>query len=143
MLFAVSLLCLVLTGRCQRVETVAPPNNILVFEGTLEKLAPDVGILSGGIAVYRLAKYRIETICQGDYDEKEIVVDHLILSGNEFADIKIGDRVCVTVQVADKVLARYNADGIRSPSDVIKTFYVGVDGVTRSHQDSNCCHAPR
>jgi len=62
----------------------------LVIEGTLEKLGPDTGMLSGRIAVYRLAKYRVERVCEGNYDSKEIVVDHLILSGKEFEDISVG-----------------------------------------------------
>ena len=139
--FAVSLVCLVLLASCHRVETEAAPTDNLVFEGTVEKLAPDLGILSGGIAVYRLARYRIETICQGKYDGKEIVVDHLVLTGKEFEDVKIGDRVCVKVKIIDKVPARYDADGIRSPSDVVKTFYVG-GAIRVSRQGTNCCDVP-
>jgi len=113
-----------------------------MFEGTLEKLAPDGGVLSGRIAVYRLAKYRVERICNGKYDGKEIVVDHLILDGKEFEGVDVGDRVCVTVRVSDKILARYNADDIRSPSDSVKTFFVGeeIRGIAAGQ---SCCDLSR
>ena len=142
---SVTLLLVLLAAfsNCQGMQKASSPDDVLVFEGTIEKLGPDQGILSGRIAVYRLAKYRIQRMCAGKYDEKEIVVDHLVISGKEFKDLKIGDRVCVRVKIADKVLARYDADGIRSSSDVVKTFYVAVEAVRRSHQVSNCCDTPR
>jgi hypothetical protein len=85
----------------------------------------------------------VETICQGKYKGKEIVVDHLVLSGHEFENINIGDRVSVTVQVSDKVLARYDADGIRNSSDTVEMFYVGMEDIKRSHSGSNCYYTPR
>ena len=139
--FSLSLVLLALTASCRGVKTESPPSNILVFEGTIEKLAPDQGTLSGRVAVYRLAKYSVERICDGKYDKKEIVVDHLVFNGKEFESAKVGDLVCVRAQISDKVLVRYDEDGIRSPSDVVKTFYVAVDGPRRMSQGSKCCVA--
>ena len=124
---------------CQRMETVSVPGNTLLFEGIVERLAPDPGTLSGRIAVYRLAKYRVKRVCEGKYERDEIVVDHLVFDGREFENVKIGDRVCVTVKITDRVLARYDADGIRSPADVIDTFYVAADRIVRSDQGLRCC----
>lgn len=140
--FALSVALPLLLSTCHRVKTQDRPHETFMFEGTLEKLAPDGGVLSGRIAVYRLAKYRVERICNGKYDGKEIVVDHLILDGKEFEGVDVGDRVCVTVRVSDKILARYNADDIRSPSDSVKTFFVGeeIRGIAAGQ---SCCDLSR
>ena len=74
-------LILVLTpliyGGSDHSRLPSQPENVLVFEGTIEKLAPNPGIVSGTIAVYRLARYRVTRVCSGKYEEKEIVIDHL------------------------------------------------------------------
>ncbi len=131
----------VFLSACHGVRTQERPAQTFVFEGTVEKVAPDLGILSGRVAVYRLAKYRVQKVCSGKYDGKEIVVDHLILDGKEFDGVDVGDRVCVTVRISDKILSRYNADGIRSPSDSVKTFYLGekIESIDASR---SCCALP-
>jgi len=123
---------------CHGVKPQDKPAQTFVFEGTLEKLAPDLGILSGRIAVYRLAKYRVQQVCNNAYEEKEIVVDHLVLNGKEFEGVEVGDRVCVTVRISDKILSRYNADGIRNSSDSIKTFFIGEE-IRNIDAGRNCC----
>jgi hypothetical protein len=122
---------------CPGSKTENVPDDTLTFEGTLESLAPDVGILSGRIAVFRLAKYRVKKVCQGNYSGKEIIVDHLILNGREFDGVNVGDRVCVSVKISDRIVTRYNAEGIRSPKDTVKIFYVG-GGVAGKDQASSC-----
>ncbi len=109
----------------------------IVFVGTLERIGPDPGILSGDLAVYRLAKYRVQHVCNGEYHEKEIVVDHLVLTGKEFEGIKVGDQVCVSVEKSKKVFARFNAEGIRGPKDIVKTFFVGSIVIT-NNKDLTC-----
>lgn len=129
-------------GTCHKVETQQEPSKSVVFEGTVEKLAPDLGILSGRIVVYRLVKYRVERVCAGKYDGKEIVVDHLILEGKELEGVNVGDRVCVTVTISDKILSRYNAEGIRDPSEPVKTFFLG-EAIWRVDAGLSCCGASR
>lgn len=107
-----------------QVANESSPAEKIVFEGLVERISPDSGILSGNVAVYRLAKYRVKRICKGRYQGKRIVVDHLILTGKELEGIKVGDQVCVLAQKSNKILARFNANGIRRPSDRVKTFYV-------------------
>jgi len=96
-------------------------------------------MLSGRLAVYRLAKYRVERVCAGDYNAKEIVVDHLILSGKELEDISVGDQVCLTLKISDKIAAKYDAEGIRNSTDTVKTFYVAHDVIRRTTHPSDCC----
>lgn len=97
----------------------------IVFEGTVLRFAPEPAWVSGNTAVYRLVKYRVERVCGGRYADAEIVVDHLILNGKELEGIKVGDKVCVSVDKTNKIFARYNEKGIREPSDVVKVFYIG------------------
>jgi hypothetical protein len=89
--------------------------------------------------VFRLAKYRVEKICQGNYSGKEIVVDHLIFNGRELDGVNVSDRVCVSVKVSDKIVTRYDAEGIRNPSDVVTTFFLGEE-ITHFNKDLPCCN---
>ncbi len=98
----------------------------LVFEGIVLKIAPSVPA-SGYFAFYRLAKYRIERVCRGRYTKTEIVVDHLSLSTKELDAIKVGDRVCLSVEPSQKIFTRTNVEGIREKSEKIKIFYIGSE----------------
>lgn len=102
-----------------------PVNETLVFEGIVSRIGPDPGYLSGGLPAYQLVKYRIERIILGRYEGREIVVDHLILTGKELEGIKVGDRICVTVGASERIDLRVNAKGIRKVSQAVKTFYIG------------------
>ena len=93
-----------------------------MFEGTIEKLAPNPESVSGWNAVYRLAKYRVERICAGEFEGKEIVVDHIVFDRKEFESVNVGDRVCVTAKISNKIHTRFDADGIRSPFENVPTF---------------------
>jgi hypothetical protein len=99
-------------------------DEVLVFEGTVLKIAPSVPA-SGEFAFYRLAKYRVESVCRGRYEGAEIVVDHLSLTTKELDGIKVGDRVCVTVRPSKKLSMRQNVEGIRTESERVETFYIG------------------
>ena len=61
----------------------------IVFVGTLQAISPDTGMVSGDLAIYRLAKYHVQRLCRGQYKEKEIVVDHLIVTGRELEGVKV------------------------------------------------------
>ena len=102
----------------------APIDQALAFEGIVSRIGP-AGRISGDVLAYQLVKYRVERIITGHYESKEIVVDHLIITGKELERIKVGDRVCVTVRASEKVDLRVNANGIRKASQAVKVFYIG------------------
>src|SRR5262245_42752544 len=104
-----------------------PANETLAFEGLVSQIGPDPGYLSGGLPAYQLVKYRIQRIVSGRYEGREIVVDHLILTGKELEGIKVGARVRVTVRASEKIDLRVNAKGIRKASQVVKVFYIGEE----------------
>ena len=115
-----------------------PPDTQIVFQGTVLKLAPDPGTGSGSaLVVYQLARYRVDRVCRGSYSEKEITVDHLILSGKELEGVKVGDRLCVTVEKRPKVFNRWNSPGIREESDVVEMFYLGGEAKPSGQPDCN------
>jgi len=91
----------------------------------VSQIGPDPGYLSGDTPAYRLVKYRVERIITGRYVGKEIVVDHLILTGKELEGIKVDDRVCVKVRAYEKIELRVNAKGIRKASQAVRVFYIG------------------
>ncbi len=128
-----------IVSSCQLARTQSASNDTLMFEGTLEKLGADPGTVSGRLAIYRLAKYRVEKVCAGEYEHEEIVVDHLIFTGKEFGNIKIGERVCVKVKVSREINVRNNAEGIRTPNETVNIFYVASEAPVRLSDDTECC----
>ena len=145
-----SILLLVVMAGCNNVRTgedavavntTQTASETIVFDGTLLQVGPDVGLTSGRFAVYRVAKYRVERVCEGKYDGSEIVVDHLVLNGKEFENINVGDRVCVMVKMSRRILVRYDAEGIRSSSDVVDVFYIAADKIKALAGRSSCCEA--
>ena len=140
---ALTLFLVALIASCQRGETASQSETVITFEGTIEKLAPNPDFVSGIIAVYTLAKYRVERVCKGTYDKSEIVVDHLVFDRKEFEGFNLGDRVCVTAKISNKVHTRYNEEGIRDTSETITTFYVASDRITRADESGRCCAPAR
>lgn len=132
-----SLTLVLLMAACHGTGAKNEPPGTLTFEGTVEALAPDLGILSGRILVYRLAKYRVNKVCSGQYSGNEIVADHLILSGREFEGINVGDRVRVTVTVSDKIGTRFDSKGIRDQHDVVTVFFLGEE-IRRLDKEPPC-----
>ena len=141
--FALCLALVASSASCQRAQTASEPENVIVFEGTLEKLGPNAQFVSGWAAAFRLAKYRIERICAGKFDGKEIVVDHIVFDLKQFEGFKVGDRVCVKATISNKIPSRHNEEGIRNPSETITTFYVASDKITRADESGRCCAAAR
>jgi hypothetical protein len=125
-LLATSFACFVLAGaRVEGQTNRRPPIKVdVVIEGTVLNISPPTPV-SGLVFYYRLVKYRVERVCKGKYAGAEIIVDHQIIAGSELDDVKVGDRVGVAVRRAESVAKRWDAEGIRDPSDVIKVFYVG------------------
>lgn len=133
-----SIICivfLVVTAKAEKVTK--PPKTDIVFEGTILQMAPPLPV-SGMVFSYRLVKYRVERVCKGRYSSTEIIVDHQILAGTELDGVKVGDRVCVAVTKSKNVAKRWDIEGIRSPSDIVKLFYIG-GGVARAQATSCFC----
>jgi hypothetical protein len=111
---------------------------IVIIEGTIlaiSPLMPPGAIVSPGVvSQYRLVKYKVARVCKGRYEGDEIVIDHLILSGKELADRKVGDRVYVGAWKTNEAAARRNYPGIREASDNISEFYDGGNVVMADSQ---------
>ena len=102
-----------------------PPSEHLVLDAVVTQIGKNPGVGSGVFAVYQLAKYKIVKVCEGDYTQPEIVVDQLLLTAHELDDLRVGERVRLSVQRSKTVLMRYNQQGIREPGDEIREFYLG------------------
>lgn len=111
-------------------------DQIILFRGTVISLAPTPGFGSGIVAVYQLAKYRLDHLCRGHYEANEIVVDHLILTGTELESIKVGDTLCVLAHRSVTIPDRWNYPGIREKTDAVEAYYVGESA--RLGSDSEC-----
>src|ERR1044072_3496569 len=106
-------------NKAQRVEKAPEASEVIVFEGTLDKLGPDPGFVSGTLAAYQLAKYRVERICEGQYEETEIIVDHRVFTRKEFEGINVNDRLCITVKKSTDMSEQFYDNVLRSPKDDI------------------------
>ena len=121
-------LTFVLVHACQsQVPSLQSQSQNLVLEGTVEKIGVSPGIGSGGFAVYQFAKYRVSSVCEGDFDQQQIIVDHLLLHGNELDGLRPGDRVHLIVKKSDKIFTRNNEDGFRNANDKVEVFYIGEE----------------
>lgn len=96
---------------------------LIVFQGRVIKVDRSPRENSGQNLVYRLAKYKIERVYAGEYTGSEIVVDHLMITGDELNGLKVGNVVCVTVEKRKELSTKWNARGIREPSEVVNMFY--------------------
>jgi hypothetical protein len=120
-----TMLCAAALIFASNIEGKSSINESLAFEGVVLQIGPFPGYLSGFLPAYQLVKYRIERIISGRYEGKEIVVDHLMITGKELEGIKVGDRVCVTALPSEKIELRVNAKGIRNASQAVNLFYIG------------------
>ena len=111
----------------------------LVFEGRILAIGPSPGYGSGGVQAYQLVKYRINHLCEGDYNGAEIVVDHLLLSADKLKDLKVGEVVCIGVTKSKDMSSRWNDGKLRHASDKVDTYYVELGTLIR-----NCrCRRPK
>jgi hypothetical protein len=97
----------------------------LVIAAVVEKIGKDPGVSSGYYLIYQLAKYRVVEVCAGNYSQKEIVVDHLLVSGDELKALRVGDKVYLTLQPSKTIKMRFNEEGFRDSSQNVGTFYIG------------------
>ena len=108
--------------RCDATATNDPSS--LVVTAVVEKVGRYTETSSGIYTIYQLVKYRIVAVCAGSYDKKEIVVDHLLVSGDEVKGLKAGDKVYLTLQPSKSIAMRFDEEGLRSASENIETFYI-------------------
>ena len=52
-----------------------------------------IGALSGRSAFYRMASYSVIEVIKGALKKEEITVSHLILTGKELDELRVGDKV--------------------------------------------------
>lgn len=116
---------LLLLSYCQSPRSASNESNKIVFEGRVIKIAPEPQAVSGGAAVYRLVKYEVERVCRGKLNDKQIIVDHLILDRSELKGIKEGDLLCVEVKTAKTLPTITYEPGIRNKGEKVKTYYDG------------------
>jgi len=112
-------------------------NTLLVFEGTVIKVGDLPSMSCGVMAVYQLAKYRVDRVLAGNYKATDIIVDHLACKRDVLNGISAGDKVIVVVNKRGSVLQRWNAEGIRNPDDKVNVFYVAK----RVARATSCCDA--
>ncbi len=121
---------------CVFLATTTPiwaqfPYEEIIFAGKVIKISPGPFVVSGDIPSYGLVKYKITKIYVGKYDKEEIVVDHLILTGNELDNIKPGNKVKITVHKSKSIALRINFHGIRETSEAIEFYYLARGTITR------------
>jgi hypothetical protein len=94
---------------------------LVSLRGTVVAIGPREPA-SGIIASYRLAKLKVDAVCRGHYTGDEMVVDCLVLVGNELDTLVVGEKVFVTVEPRRKLLSRFNVPGFRDVSDTVPMY---------------------
>ena len=123
---AIISLALVFTHACQSKARVAlSETQNLVIEAFVEKIGSAPGVGSGVRAVYQFAKYSVTQVCEGEYHQQDIVVDHIMLYGDELDGFRPGDKVRLVVQKSNTIFTRNNEDGFRNAHEKVDVFYIG------------------
>jgi hypothetical protein len=123
---AIICLAVVFIHTCQSKARVAPSETQnLVIEAVVEKIGAAPGVGSGNRAVYQFAKYKVTQVCEGKYNQQDIVVDHLILYGDELDAFRHGDKVRLVIYKSNTIFTRNNEDGFRNAHDKVEVFYIG------------------
>jgi hypothetical protein len=106
---------------------VRKSNGPIIIEGTILAMSPVIGqgMPSGIIPHYRLVKYRVDRVCKGKYKGGEIVIDHVIVSGGELKDRKVGDKVYALAWRGDTGGTIHTYRGIRDSTKGLKYVYRG------------------
>jgi hypothetical protein len=103
-------------------------NQFITFEGTLIGYSPHDGTQCGISFVHQVAKYRVQKVLNGTYQEQEIVVDHPACDGDVFKNIAKGSDVEITVTKHQQYNVITAFSGIRENNEKPKVFYV-AEGV--------------
>jgi hypothetical protein len=62
-----------------------------------------IGPPSGIVASYRFASYSVIEVIKGQFAKKKINVAHLILTGNELEELRVGDKVLLCLNKPQNV----------------------------------------
>jgi hypothetical protein len=123
---AIICLALVFVHAClSKARVAVSETHNLVIEAVVEKIGAAPGVGSGVRAVYQFAKYKVIQVCEGEYNQQDIVVDHIMLHGDELDGFRPGDRVRLVVQKSKTIFTRNNEDGFRNARDKVEVFYIG------------------
>lgn len=104
--------------------------NVIIIEGTVLEISPvfGKGLPSGVVPHYRLVKYRVNRVCKGKYTESELIIDHVLMTGEELKDRKVGDRVyALAWKTKKKSGTGHTYPGIRDTLAGLKYLYHGRD----------------
>jgi hypothetical protein len=96
-----------------------------MFTGRVVRIAPKLPA-SGTVTNYRLAKYEVLKVAEGIYKSPFIVVDQIVMRGDELQSLSPGDTVCVIVRRKPDLSPRFYAHGIRSKNERVDWFYVAT-----------------
>jgi hypothetical protein len=119
-------LAVVFIHACQsKARVAASETHNLVIDAFVEKIGAAPGVGSGVRAVYQLAKYNITQVCEGEYHQQDIVVDHLMLYGDELDGFRPGDKVRLVAKKSNTIFTRNNEDGFRDAHDKVEVYYIG------------------
>ena len=137
--FRVTLLCTLFLFTfqvsAQSKDDVSLETNV-IFDGKVVEVGPSPRSASGGVEVYQLAKYKIRRIINDEFKEKYVVVDHLLLDGDELSKITVGQRVCVSFRKSPTIERRYDDEVLRRYSDQPVAFFIGF--VHKTLSESPC-----
>lgn len=99
----------------------------IIIEGTILDMSPVIGQgrPSGIFPHYRLVKYKVDRVCKGKYKGDEIVIDHVVVSGDELKDQKVGDKVYALAWRGNKGGTIHTYRGIRDSTKGLKYVYRG------------------
>lgn len=128
----------VIAGINARVESQDLDGTRVIFKGTVLETGPSPKSVSGGVEVYQLVKYKINQLVLGKFDQSEVVVDHLILTGRELTRLKVGKVVCVSFLISEQISKRYDDELLRRFADKPKYFYIGI---VQTNLRRNLCKA--
>lgn len=135
----IGLLLLTITLSAPLSQRLNLPRERLIFEGRILAIGPSPGYGSGGVQAYQLVRYHVNHVCDGSYDGKEILVDHLLLDPDELKELRVGDVVCVGVTKSKDMNSRWNDGQLRRESDKVDAYFVALDTFIR-----NCrCSRPK
>lgn len=123
---AIFCLTFLLTHACQsRARVPQSQSENLVIDAIVQKIGVAAGVGSGRLAVYQFAKYKVISVCEGEYGQQEIIVDHIMLEGNELDGFRPGDKVRLVIKKSNTIFTRNDEDGFRNARDKVKFFYIG------------------
>lgn len=119
-------LAVVFIHACQsKARVTSLKTQTLVMDAFVERIGAAPGVGSGVRAVYQLAKYNVTQVCEGEYNQQDIVVDHLMLYGDELDGFRPGDKVRLVAKKSNTIFTRNNEDGFRNAHDKVEVYYIG------------------